>query len=151
MSSIGKSVSAPDQVEGKLFRDMLILLKFRARPRGTKAKIGQKLHAVRLLPRSITNLQSALGSETDSALVSKENNQKFQGGNLKVFRLNDEGTTVPAFSFEKIPAPPRTEPIAPAVDAKRRGRLARLVDRLAELRMRSEARRATRAKPRKVE
>ena len=66
-----------------------------------------------------------------------------------MFRLNDEGITVPAFSFEKIPAPPRTEPIAPAVDAKRRGRFARLVDRLAELRMRSEAQRAVRAKPRK--
>jgi hypothetical protein len=29
----GKPASTPDQVEGKLFRDMLILLKFRARPR----------------------------------------------------------------------------------------------------------------------
>jgi len=80
----------------------------------------------------------------------QKNNQKFRGGNLKVFRLNDEGTTVPAFSFEKIPAPPRIEPAAPAVDAKRRGRFARLVDRLAELRMRSSGRRAVRAKPRKV-
>ena len=67
-----------------------------------------------------------------------------------MFRLNDEGITVPAFSFEKIPAPPRIEGIASAVEAKRRGRFARLVDRLAELRMRSEARRALRAKPRKL-
>ncbi len=66
-----------------------------------------------------------------------------------MFRLNDEGTTVPAFSFEKIPAPPRTEPVAPAGAPKRRGRFARLVDRLAELRTQSEAQRAVRAKPRK--
>jgi hypothetical protein len=69
-----------------------------------------------------------------------------------VFRLNDEGITVPAFSFEKIPAPPRIEAIAPAATAKPRGRLARLVDRLVVLRLKSTEprhQRPVRAKPRK--
>jgi hypothetical protein len=101
---------------------------------------------------SSQNCNPALGSETISALVSKKSSfQESSGWKFSgVFQLNDEGITVPAFSFEKIPAPPRIDAIAPAVDAKRRGRFARLVDRLAELRLRSEARRATRAKPRKV-
>ena len=130
---------------------MLSLLKFRAAPHVTKAKILEKWHTIGLPCRSFTKLQSALGSETDSALVSKEKQSENSGVEiLEVFRLNDEGTTVPAFSFEKIPAPPRIEPIASADDAKRRGRFARLVDRLAGLRMRSEVRRAVRTKPRKV-
>jgi hypothetical protein len=55
-----------------------------------------------------------------------------------VFRLNDEGITVPAFSFEKIPAPPRiVAPAAAVVAAKPRGRFARLVDRLVVLRQKS--------------
>lgn len=59
-----------------------------------------------------------------------------------VFRLNDEGFTVPAFSFEKIPAPPRIEIVAPQDaatlgTAKPRGRFARLVDRLTVLRLQS--------------
>jgi hypothetical protein len=47
------------------------------------------------------------------------------------------GTTVPAFSFEKIPAPPRIEIVAPQNAAKPRGRFARLVDRLTVLRLQS--------------
>jgi hypothetical protein len=54
-----------------------------------------------------------------------------------VFRLNDEGITVPAFSFEKIPAPPRIDIITPQSTAKPRGRFARLVDRLTVLRLQS--------------
>jgi hypothetical protein len=41
---------------------------------------------------------------------------------------------LPAFSFEKISSAPRIEP-APAPVVKRRGRLARLVDRLAAMRL----------------
>jgi len=61
-----------------------------------------------------------------------------------VFRLNDEGTTVPAFSFEKIAAPPRIEIVAPAGAAKPRGRFARLVDRLFVLRLKSTTPRSRR-------
>lgn len=51
---------------------------------------------------------------------------------------------MPAFIFEKIPAPPRTDPVPrPAVAAKRRGRFARLIDRLTELRLQSYSRRRT--------
>jgi len=67
-----------------------------------------------------------------------------------VLQLNGERITVPAFSFEKIPAPPRIEAVAPRPEVQRRGRFARLVDRLAELRMRSDARQIARAKPRKA-
>jgi hypothetical protein len=61
---------------------------------------------------------------------------------------------VPAFSFEKIPAPPRIN-IAPPSSAaklgsKPRGRFARLVDRLTMLRLQStEARVRGRAKAKK--
>jgi hypothetical protein len=66
-----------------------------------------------------------------------------------VFRLNDEGITVPAFSFEKIPAPPRIVTSASAPEP--RGRFARLVDRLAVLRLKSTApRRTARPKSRKA-
>jgi hypothetical protein len=51
---------------------MLILLKFRARPRSAKAKIGEKLHTNAPSCGRFTKSQSALGSETDSALVSKK-------------------------------------------------------------------------------
>lgn len=69
----------------------------------------------------------------------------FQG----VFRPNDERIPVPAFSFEKIPAPPRINIVAPTAKAKPRGRLARLVDRLTVLRLQStEAR--VRGKARKM-
>jgi len=54
-----------------------------------------------------------------------------------VFRLNEEGITVPAFSFEKISAPPRVDTADPTQSPKQRGRFARLVDRLAEMRLRS--------------
>jgi hypothetical protein len=59
---------------------------------------------------------------------------------------------VPAFSFEKIPAPPRIEIVAPTTAAKPRGRFARLVDRLTVLRLQStEARvRSGRGKARKT-
>jgi hypothetical protein len=74
-----------------------------------------------------------------------------------VFRLNDEGITVPAFSFEKIPAPPRINiatPLSAAkpAAAKPRGRFARLVDRLTMLRLQSteaRVRRPGRGKARK--
>jgi hypothetical protein len=66
-----------------------------------------------------------------------------------VFRLNDEGITVPAFSFEKIPAPPRI--ITSAAAPEPRGRFARLVDRLVVLRLKSTApRRTARPKSRKA-
>jgi hypothetical protein len=43
---------------------------------------------------------------------------------------------MPVFSFEKIPAPPRIEGAAqPSAGPKRRSRLARLVDRLTEMRL----------------
>jgi hypothetical protein len=54
-----------------------------------------------------------------------------------VFRLNDERITVPAFSFEKISAPPQIDTAPQAQLSKQRGRFARLVDRLAEIRLRS--------------
>jgi hypothetical protein len=61
------------------------------------------------------------------------------------------GITVPAFSFEKIPAPPRIIIAAPLTAAKPRGRFARLVDRLTMLHLKStEARARGRGKARKM-
>ena len=44
---------------------------------------------------------------------------------------------MPAFMFEKISPPPRAEAAPPPLAPKRRGRFARLVDRLAEIRLQS--------------
>jgi hypothetical protein len=61
---------------------------------------------------------------------------------------------VPAFSFEKISAPRRIDTAPQAQTSKQRGRFARLVDRLAEMRLRSYDVRGRRlsgtAKPRKA-
>ena len=57
---------------------------------------------------------------------------------------------MPAFTFEKIPAPPRIEAGEPAPSLKPRGKLARLVDRLADVRSRSSEKRPSRSKPRKA-
>jgi hypothetical protein len=147
-----KTVVHPRSGRGQAFRDRLILLKFRAPPRRTKAEIGGKVayNYGAFDPSQNCNFatwqRNGLGISIETIRLSKKFGWKFS----RVFRLNDEGITVPAFSFEKIPAPPRIDTTSPAVDARRRGRFARLVDRLAELRMRSEARRAMRAKPRKV-
>ena len=56
---------------------------------------------------------------------------------MRVSLLNDEGCTVPAFTFEKItpPAASRTEADSPAAPAARRGAFVRLLDRLTSARL----------------
>ena len=44
---------------------------------------------------------------------------------------------MPAFTFEKIPAPTRIESGSPVLSIKQRGKLGRLVDRLTEMRLQS--------------
>ncbi len=53
---------------------------------------------------------------------------------------------MPAFTFEKIPGPPRIEPGRPIPAVKRRGALAMFLDRLASARMRRTERDIDRAK-----
>src|SRR5581483_1728926 len=69
---LGNGACPGSENRGPPFRDMLALLKFHSRPLRTKAKTRPKLHTIPPPTRSFTKLQSVLGSETDSTLVSKK-------------------------------------------------------------------------------
>jgi hypothetical protein len=52
----------------------------------------------------------------------------------RVFQLNDEGCTMPAFTFEKISPPVRRGPI-PSIEKKQRGLIVQILDRFVEARV----------------
>jgi len=124
------------------------LLKFRARLRGTKAKIREKLHTIAAERGVVIKMQSSAWQRDGlGAIIEKNTGWTISKG---CSGSTTRGTTVPAFSFEKIPAPPRITIATPMTAAKPRGRFARLVDRLTMLRLQStEARVRGRGKARK--
>src|SRR5437879_2134483 len=124
--------------------------KSRAASPGTKAKIGEKLHTIAPVSVVFIKLQSrAWHGDRLGASIEKNPGMDVSKG---CSGSTTRGITVPAFSFEKIPAPPRIGITAPTSVAKPRGRLARLVDRLTVLRLQSteaRVRDASRSKARK--
>jgi hypothetical protein len=53
-----------------------------------------------------------------------------------VSHLNDEGSTMPGFTFERISPPPQREPSVPTESEKPRGVVGRMLERFVEMRVR---------------
>ena len=62
-----------------------------------------------------------------------------------VSQLDEEGYTVPAFTFEKILPPSRRGPTPPVANKKQRGVMVRMLDRFVEARARRARRDAAKA------
>lgn len=58
--------------------------------------------------------------------------------------LNDNGSAMPGFTFEKISPPDRRKPaVAPATNERPRGRVVRMLERFVEMRVRRRLNRGT--------
>jgi hypothetical protein len=57
-------------------------------------------------------------------------------GAISVSLLKDDGSAMPAFTFEKIPPPARRKAAAPAANEKPRRVVTRMLERFVEIRVR---------------
>ena len=71
------------------------------------------------------------------------------GGVISVSHLNDEGSAMPAFMFEKIPPPVGRTPASPAANEKPRGTVAQMLERFVEMRIRRKSKAGTAASERR--
>jgi hypothetical protein len=69
-------------------------------------------------------------------------------GTISLSLLNENGSAMPGFSFEKISAPAQRKPVTPVASEKPRGAVVRMLERFVERRLRRRLNAGTRVRER---